>query len=365
MRITFVHKTANRSGGNKVVAQYADGLVRRGHDVSVVTGPEAPPPLRRRARETLRSVLAGRGVPRYTPYPASILDELPHIRHHRVSEARPFVDADFPDADVVVATWWETAEWVSRLAPSKGAKAYFIQGHESTIDGMPSERVEATLDLPLHPITIARFLVEHLRARHGRSDVSHVPNAVDGSRFDAPRRGKQPRPTVGCVHTGEARIKGFDVTLAALFELKLQVPDLRVVCFGNLPPARGSLPSFLEHTLDPPQRVIPELYARMDVFAHGSRVEGFGLPILEAMACRTPVVSTPSGAAPELLEDDRGRMIDAVDPSAMARALHDVLSLPEAEWQALSDRAYAHAHGYSLDDATVRFEAALERARQS
>jgi len=128
-------------------------------------------------------------------------------------------------------------------------------------------------------------------------------------------------------------------------------------------PARGSLPSFLEYTIDPPQRTIPELYARMDVFAHGSRVEGFGLPILEAMACRTPVVSTPSGAAPELLEDGRGRMIAAIDPSEMARTLSDVLRLPEPEWQALSDRAHAHAHGYSLEDATVRFEAALERAR--
>jgi len=363
MRITFCHKTANRSGGNKVVAQYADRLARRGHEVSVVTGPETTPSPRRRAREAMQSVLAGRGIPRFVRYTSSMLDELPHVRHLRVPEARPFVDDDFPDADVVVATWWETAEWIARLSPRKGKKAYFIQGHESTIDGMPEARVEATLELPLHPITIAEFLVAHLRDVHGRRDVTLVPNAVDLARFDAPARGKQSRPTVGCLHTGDARIKGFDVTLAALFELSLRVPDLRVVCFGTQAPTRGSLPSFVEHHRDPPQDEIPRLYASADVFAHGSRVEGFGLPILEAMACRTPVVSTPSGAAPELLRDGRGRMIAASDPSAMARALEDVLRAPDAEWRALSDRAYAHAHAYTLEDATTRFEAALEHAR--
>lgn len=365
MRITFCHKTANRSGGNRVVAQYADRLVRRGHEVSVVTGPEATPGLRRRARLTVRSVLAGNGLPRFVKYPASMLDEMPYIRHHRVAEARPFVDADFPDADVVVATWWETAEWIARLSPAKGKKVYFIQGHESTIDGMPAARVEATLDLPLYPITIAEFLVAHLKERHGRTDVALVPNSVDLSRFDAPARGKSARPTVVCLYTGEARIKGFDVTMAALFEVKLRVPDLRVVCFGTQAPPPGFFPSFVEYHRDPAQDDIPRLYASADVYAHGSRVEGFGLPILEAMACRTPVVATPAGAAPELLREGRGRMITTLDPSEMARALVEVLAMPEPAWRALSLRAYAHAHGYTLEDATARFEAALEHARAS
>lgn len=363
MRITFCHKTANRSGGNRVVAQYADRLVRRGHEVSVVTGPEATPSLRRRARLTLESALRGRGVPRFVKYPASMLDEMPYIRHHRVSEARPFRDADFPDADVVVATWWETAEWIARLSPQKGKKAYFIQGHESTIDGMPAARVEATLDLPLYPITIAEFLVAHLRQHHRRTDVALVPNSVDLGRFDAPARTKRTRPTIACIYTGEARIKGFDLTMAALFEVKLRVPELRVVCFGTQAPPPGFFPSFVEYHLDPAQAEIPRLYATADVYAHGSRVEGFGLPILEAMACRTPVVATPAGAAPELLRDGRGRMISRLDASEMARALIEVLTMPEPEWTALSQRAYDHAHAYTLEDATLRFEAALEHAR--
>ncbi|GAB4197810.1 MAG: glycosyltransferase family 4 protein [Sandaracinaceae bacterium] len=360
MRITFCLQTANRSGGVKVVAQYADRLVRRGHDVTVVSGPVPAPTLRQRLRQTARSLASGRRPPRYEVFPPSALDGMPHVRHHRVAESRPFVDDDFPDADVVVATWWETAEQVARLSPRKGAKAYFVQGLESTIDGMPAARVEATLDLPLHPIVVARFLVDHLRVVHGRKDeISYVPNAVDGTLFDAPPRGKRPRPTIACIHTGASHVKGFDVTRAALLEVALRAPEVHVLCFGTPPAPSGPLPSSFEYVRDPAQTEIPKLYARADVFAHGSRVEGFGLPILEAMACRTPVVATPAGAAPELLAEGRGRMIARVDPNAMAHAILDVLGLSDDAWRALSDRAHAHAHAYGLEEATERMEAAL------
>jgi glycosyltransferase involved in cell wall biosynthesis len=360
MRITFLHKTANFSGGNKVVAQYADRLARRGHQVHVVTGEPSAPSLAQR----LRGFVRGR-APFFTDLRTdSWLDALPHVAHHVVRPGRPFVDSDLPDADVVVATWWETAEWVARLSPRKGAKAYFVQGMESTISGMPAERVEATLDLPLHPIVVARFLEKHLREVHGMPQVSHVPNAVDLARFDAPARTKQAAPTVLCIHTRD-RVKGFDVTREALAMAKRALPALRAICFGTTAPDPGTLEDWVEVHVTPPQDAIPGLYARADVLAHGSRIEGFGLPILEAMACRTPVVATPTGAAPELLAEGGGAIVPSEDPAAMARELVRIASASAGEWRELSDRAHRTAHAYSLDDATDRMERALEEARAS
>lgn len=358
MRITFVHKTANFSGGNKVVAQYADRLARRGHVVHVLSGEPVVEALPRR----LKNFARGRAPFFADLRTPSWLDALPHVTHHVVRPGRPFVDSDVPDADVIVATWWETAEWVATFAPRKGAKAYFVQGMESTIDEMPAARVEATLDLPMHPIVVARFLEKHLREAHGAREVSFVPNAVDLSRFDAPRRGKQHAPTVLCIHTRD-RIKGFDVTRDALLRAKKDLPALRAICFGNTAPDAGALPAWVEVHVAPKQDLIPQLYARADVFAHGSRIEGFGLPILEAMACRTPVVATPTGAAPELTEGGGGVIVPSEDPAAMARELVRIASSDGATWQSLSDRAHRTAHGYSLDDATDRMERALETAR--
>jgi hypothetical protein len=48
----------------------------------------------------------------------------------------------------------------------------------------------------------------------------------------------------------------------------------------------------------------------------------------------------------------------------MAEAIERVCRMGEAEWRAMSDRAYAHVSRYTWEDATDRFEAALLRARR-
>jgi len=93
-----------------------------------------------------------------------------------------------------------------------------------------------------------------------------------------------------------------------------------------------------------------------------SRTEGFGLPILEAMACRTPVIATPVGAAPELIGPGGGRLVANEDPASMAEAIVDIARMPEFDWSAMSDCAYETATRYTWDDATEAFERALERA---
>jgi glycosyltransferase involved in cell wall biosynthesis len=94
-----------------------------------------------------------------------------------------------------------------------------------------------------------------------------------------------------------------------------------------------------------------------------SRSEGFGLPLLEAMACRTPVVSTRVGGATDLIEEGReGYVVDVEDSEGLARRLVQVLSLDEPAWRVMSDAAFATATGYTWDDATDLFEAGLFEA---
>ena len=57
-----------------------------------------------------------------------------------------------------------------------------------------------------------------------------------------------------------------------------------------------------------------------DVFAYPSRYEGFGLPVLEAMACGTPVVTTTGGSLPEVA-GDAATLIDPGDEDALAAAI--------------------------------------------
>ncbi len=353
MRVTFVLAAADLSGGNRVISIYADRLARRGHNVTIVSRP------RRRAtlKDKTLAWLRGYPIPVNRDHWPSHFDGMESIAHRQIEKYRPIVANDLPDSDVVIATWWETAEWVAALPISKGKKAYFIQHYEAHQD-QDATRVDATWRLPLYKIIIAQWLVE-IAAKLGDRNVSLVPNAVDLQQFNAPPRGKQPTPTVGVMYS-VVPFKGCEVSLAAVELARKNFPNLKLVSFGNRNPmSHLPLPAGADYTMQPAQERIREIYSRCDAWLVGSRSEGFGLPILEAMACRTPVIATPTGAAPELIANGGGVLTPIDDPRSMAREIERIVQLPEQQWRAISDAAYATACGYSWDDATNLFEAAL------
>jgi len=345
------------SGGIRVIAIHAEELARRGHRVVLVSAAKRPPALRSR----VRSLIAGRGWPRAGGLGPSHLDDR-ILDHRHLAERYRVTNADVPDADVVIATWWETAEWVARFSPAKGAKAYFIQHYEA-FQYMPKHRVDATWRLPMHKITISRWLVELARHRFDDYDVSLVKNGVDLEQFRAPPRGKQSVPTVGLMYS-TIPWKGLDTSLRALELVRRRFPNLALRAFGAEPlDPRLPLPDNAVYTECPPQAELPDIYASCDVWLCGSRTEGFGLPTLEAMACRCPVVSTRVGGSMDILRSGQnGYLVPIDDVPALADGLSAVLSLPDARWRALSDAAYETALEHDWQTATDRFEAALHRA---
>ncbi|HXF69541.1 MAG TPA: glycosyltransferase family 1 protein [Thermoflexus sp.] len=69
------------------------------------------------------------------------------------------------------------------------------------------------------------------------------------------------------------------------------------------------------------------LYNAADVFVLPSLYEGFGFPVLEAMACGTPVVASNVASLPEVV-GDAGLLVDPRDPQAIADAVASILSDP-------------------------------------
>ena len=355
MKITFVLPTVGMAGGIRVVSIYADLLKRRGHDVCVVSTPPQKPSI----RQQVRSLLKGMGWISSQPSP-SYFDDL-DVPHHIIDTYRPIDDRDVPDADVVIATWWETAEWVTAMSDSKGAKAYFTQ-HYEVHDYLPRDRVKATWTLPLHKIAVAQWLVDLARDQFGDPAVSLVPNAVDPEQFYAKPRGKQLVPTVGTMDAS-AGWKGCDVVYAAFEQARKTIPNLRLVAFGSQL-SRENFPEGAEFVQSPNQEQLRSLYSQCDAWLFGSRFEGFGLPILEAMACRAPVIGTRAGAAPEFIQDDAGVLVDIDDVDAMAEGMIRIAQMPEAEWKAMSDCAYQRATKSTWHDSVILFEQALQRAIQ-
>lgn len=91
---------------------------------------------------------------------------------------------------------------------------------------------------------------------------------------------------------------------------------------------------------------LPALYTGAAAFCLPSFAEGFGLPVLEAMACGTPVVASDRGALPEIA-GGHARLADPDSPSSIAEALLAALAMSSAERAA----AQAHAATFSWERA--------------
>jgi glycosyltransferase involved in cell wall biosynthesis len=70
---------------------------------------------------------------------------------------------------------------------------------------------------------------------------------------------------------------------------------------------------------------LPALYSAASLFAYPSLYEGFGLPLLEAMACGTPVVTSNQSSLPEVV-GEAALLIDPYDVDALAAAMRQVLT---------------------------------------
>jgi glycosyltransferase involved in cell wall biosynthesis len=113
------------------------------------------------------------------------------------------------------------------------------------------------------------------------------------------------------------------------------VPELRAAV------ARRGLEGRVIFTGFVPDTDLVFLYNRAYVLAQPSLMEGFGLPLVEAMACGTPVLSSRAGSLPEVV-GNAGLFFDPTDVAQIAHALRRLLGDP-AERDRLARRALGRA----------------------
>lgn len=129
-----------------------------------------------------------------------------------------------------------------------------------------------------------------------------------------------------------------------------------------------------------PQKALWSLFVAADVFLLTSKAEGLGMPVLEAMACRLPVVGTNCTAIAEHLGDGRGLLIDPeysmIDPwgnsmrymasrAGGVDTLERLVAIGDDERETMLDAAQAYANARTWEQAADVLIAAIGRAQAS
>ncbi|MBB5056556.1 glycosyltransferase involved in cell wall biosynthesis [Granulicella aggregans] len=317
LRITFLlpMSAAKPAGGFKVVYEYANFLVARGHQVKVIH------PNLLRIDEPLSSLglkAKIKAVMRYFKMKWTNGYRPDHWFTVSPAVGMPWTKdlsaANVPDADIVVATAWETVEWAITYPPGKGRRFYIIQ-HLETWSG-PEERVFDTWKAPFEKIVIAGWL-QRIATEMGLT--SHlIPNGMDFTRFrqTVPSEDRDPHQLLMLYHIVEW--KGSADGLAAFEIARQTIPELRLTLFG-IDPAPPKLPPGVEYHHQPPQDMLNSFYNRAAVFISPSWTEGWGLPPAEALMCGGAIAVTRGGADEAFAIDNETALVSPIkDPAALA-----------------------------------------------
>jgi glycosyltransferase involved in cell wall biosynthesis len=108
-----------------------------------------------------------------------------------------------------------------------------------------------------------------------------------------------------------------------------------------------------------PDEALPAVYRGARCFVFPGLEEGFGLPVVEAMACGIPVAAAASGSLPEVVGDG-GRLVKPGDARALGKALRELLAIEARREE--SARAVARAGAFSWEQTAEHTEIVLREA---
>lgn len=218
----------------------------------------------------------------------------------------------------------------------------------------PSHQVAETL------VRIAHVPERKIEVVHHGFDLDHLdPGKVD--RAAARRRlgleGKLVFGAIGRI----SRLKNYPALLEAFASALSEVPEAHLVIVG---PGDGRPLLALARELRIADRVllcgrrsdVRELLAAFDVFVHPAIAESFGMVIVEAMAMARPVLSTPVGIAPELIESgDSGLLCSSPETGALAESLREMVAL-RSRWPAMGAGARHRVAGFTASSTARRYQ---------
>lgn len=341
-----------RRGAERFVAELGGSLAARGHRPRVITShPGRPGVSSEQGFEVVRSWRPPAGRLRRRMYE----DHLTHVPFSYLALARGSDDvavAVYPTDALAAARWTERGGGPSVHAymgiPTRKWLSLRRRRAEITLDAC--RRTSATTAL-------SRAAADAFRRELGvEARVIHPGVNLDVFR---PVADRDERPVIFCGAAVDQPQKRVDLLCAAFAHVRCERPD------AVLRLSRPRDPRMAERVEDPAAGIeladvddtddLAAAYSSAWVSALPSRGEAFGLVLVEALACGTPVVGSDLGGISEIVDrDEIGRLFAGEDERVLAARLVEALDL--AGEPGTRDACRARAADFSAERCAASYE---------
>ncbi len=357
MKITFIIPKIEILGGTRVIFEYAYRLQNRGHDVSIIYPliPIVPGAI---GYNTIRNLFKKiRRILRTAIYQKQNDTAYRNIKINLV-RVPLLIEKYIPNADIVVATWWKTAYYVSRYDKNKGEKFYLIQ-HYEIWEGQIG-KVNGSYKLGLKNIVISTWLKNILQNKLGACTEALIFNGVDLKKF-YPENIKRKDNTIRILTPYRSlKWKGTGDAIRAFEIVQGKHPNIKLVMFGQ--EIGKNIPPHTEFHRSPTDDELRRIYNSCDIFLFPSHNEGFGLPPMEAMACKIPVATTNVGAVPDYAISGETALISPPnDTTSLANNISRLID-DEKERKRIAENGYDYIKQFTWDKATDELEKVFKRS---
>jgi glycosyltransferase involved in cell wall biosynthesis len=343
VKINIVVPSTVLGGGIRVIFQYSNFLVSQGHDVIIYV--------------PMLAYTNKRGIPNLKTSIANTFKRGTRVNwfdcKFQVKLALAIKNPFIRDADLTIASAWFTAPDVSELGPSKGKKVYFIQGYEYW-GQKNKEVVYATYQLKMNRIVITNGLKELLKKQFGVESTVIYNGHAQNEYLDGEKIGNKKKCII-MLYTkdNQSNLKGMRQAIQLLKNLYHKY-GIRIILFGIRNPC--DLPEYFEFYEQPVRESLISLYQQADIYLFPSLQEGWGLPVIEAMANKCAVVGNNTGCLKELCTDGKEALIVDNFDFAELQSKVETLINDEAVLRRIQNNGYKLAKTLKWEESFNKFE---------
>lgn len=294
--IVYVMSNTTICGAAKIIFEHANRLMRLGNKVTIVA---------------------------YFPKPNWFNIECNYIQVPFTTKLSMCI----PFCDLIVATYYtHIGDCVrTNIAPV----IYFEQGdyhlfHFDRLLDKYKAFIKLQFSLANSIITVSNEAARLIEKNFGM-DSHVIYNAIDNNTFNnniLEEIKKEREKYILIMGSDKLNFKGIQDVVTACRIVKTRMPEMKVYWITPVIPSTYNKNIIAKVFISPSQKEIARLYQNAEMFISGSHYESFSLPVLEAMACGCPVITTDSIGVRDYVVDNHNALVTKVkEPYDMAQKI--------------------------------------------